>query len=197
MRVWERRVRLLDTWRVFPERREERRRERGSTVDMSEEAPPAELLELLNQAIARELQVSIQYMLQHAIGTSRAASASGKTQAAKQSKFLGSHFPYWLPGDRLKKVAITEMRHAESIAERVVSLGGEPLAQPDAIDLGKTTIEMLRNDRRLEQEAVELYGKIIQVAESVGDDVTMKLFQRILSDEEGHYRLFSELLGEA
>lgn len=164
---------------------------------MREEAPPAELLELLNQALARELQVSIQYMLQHAIGTGQAAAALGKTQAAKQAKFLGSHFPYWLPGDRLKKVAITEMRHAESIAERVVSLGGEPATQPEVIELGKTTIEMLRNDRRLEQEAVELYGTIVQVAEVVGDDVTMKLFQRILSDEEEHHRIFSELLGEA
>ncbi len=164
---------------------------------MREEVPPTELLELLNQAIARELQVSIQYMLQHAIGTGQAGAASGKTQAAKQSKFLGSHFPYWLPGDRLKKIAITEMRHAESIAERVVSLGAEPATQPDAIELGKTTIEMLRTDRRLEQEAVQLYGRIIKVAESVGDDVTMKLFQRILSDEEEHHRIFSELLGKA
>lgn len=164
---------------------------------MSEEATPAGLLELMNQAIARELQVSIQYMFQHAIGTGQATAASGKTQAAKQSKFLGSHFPYWLPGDRLKKVAVTEMRHAESIAERVVSLGGQPVTQPDAIELGSTTLEMLTKDKQLEREAIELYGKIIQVAEAVGDEVTEKLFQRILSDEEGHHRLFSELLEEA
>ena len=163
---------------------------------MSEEAPPAELLELLNQAIARELQVSIQYMLQHAIGTGQAAAAPGKTQAAKQSKFLGSHFPYWLPGDRLKKIAITEMRHAESVAERVVTLGGEPATQPETIELGTTALEMLRKDQQLEREAIELYGKIIQVAEAAGDEVTAKLFQRILSDEEGHHRVFSELLGD-
>ncbi|MHB9150869.1 MAG: ferritin-like domain-containing protein [Thermoleophilia bacterium] len=164
---------------------------------MRDEAPTAELLELLNQAIARELQVSIQYMFQHAIGTGREAAVPGKTPEAKQSRFVGSHAPYWLPGARLKKIAITEMRHAEAIAERVVSLGGEPTTQPDTIELGTTMLEMLTKDRQLEREAIELYGKIIQVAEAVGDEVTEKLFRRILSDEEGHHRLFSDLLGEA
>ena len=77
---------------------------------------------LLNTAIARELQVSIQYMFQHAIGAGQDLSVSGKTQSAKRSKFVASHAAYWMPGATLKKIAIAEMRHAEAIAERVVHL---------------------------------------------------------------------------
>jgi len=163
---------------------------------MENERASSELLNLLNKAIARELQVSIQYMFQHSIGASQWATVSGKTPFAKQSKFVASHSPIWLPGSSLKKVAIAEMRHAEAIAERVVLLGGEPATQPDTITLGETVQEMLENDREQERGAIQLYRQIINLAESEHDDVTKSLFQHILSDEEEHHRVFSNLLGE-
>jgi bacterioferritin len=163
---------------------------------MKNEATSSDLVNLLNKAIARELQVSIQYMFQHAIGAGQEAVASGKTLAAKQNKFIASH-SFWLPGASLKKIAIAEMRHAEAIAERVVLLGGEPTTQPDAITIGNTAQAMLEDDRQQERGAIELYGQIIDVAGQQRDDVTKALFQQILSDEEKHHRVFSELLGEA
>jgi bacterioferritin len=162
---------------------------------MKREAVSTELLNLLNQAVARELQVCIQYMLQHAIGAGQASAVSGRTPSAEQSKFVASHAPVWLPGSSLKKIAITEMRHAEAIAERVTLLGEEPTTQPDAVTIGKTTVEMLENDREQERGAIELYRQIINLAGKEHDDVTMSLFQRILSDEEKHHRAFSDLLG--
>ncbi|MEM3615729.1 MAG: ferritin-like domain-containing protein, partial [Candidatus Methanomethylicia archaeon] len=64
-----------------------------------------ELLELLNEAVASEMQVSIQYMWQH-------VQWSGiKGLAVK---------------DTLKSIAIQEMKHAERIAERLFYLGGKP-----------------------------------------------------------------------
>jgi bacterioferritin len=155
----------------------------------------SELLILLNQALARELQVSIQYMLQHAIGASHGPPVSGTPQFIKQSKFVASHAMVFLPGASLKKIAITEMRHAEAIAERIVLLGGEPTTQPDAITLDKTTQEMLENDREQERDAIELYRHIIEFAGKEHDDVTMHMFERILADEEKHHRMFSDLLG--
>ena len=161
---------------------------------MKNEATSSELLDLLNSAIAGELQVSIQYMLQHAIGAGQESAVSGKTPRSEQSKFVASHSPVWLPGASLKKIAITEMTHAEAIAERVVLLGGEPTTQPEAITIGKTTREMLENDREQERRAIELYRQIIGVAAKEHDDITTKLFQQILSDEEKHHRVFSDLL---
>jgi bacterioferritin len=162
---------------------------------MENERSSSKLLNLLNKAIARELQVSIQYMIQHSIGASREASAPGKTLSAKRHKFVASHSPVWLPGSTLKKIAITEMRHAEAIVERVAVLGGEPTTQPDPIAIGETIEQMLEIDKEQEREAIQLYGQIIDLAESEHDDVTNNLFRQILSDEEEHHRVFSNLLG--
>ena len=119
-------------------------------------------------------------MFQHSVGASQGSAVSGKAPSVKQSKFVASHSPFWLPGSSLKKTAITEMRHAEAIAERIVLLGGEPTTQPEAITINKTTKEMLENDREQEREAIELYGYIIDVAGKENDDITMNLFQKIL-----------------
>jgi bacterioferritin len=151
------------------------------------------LVQLLNQAIARELQVSIQYMFQHSLGAGLEPAGSGK-QAAKQLNFVATKRPYWLPGNSLKKIAITEMRHAETIAERVVLLGGEPTTQPDPITLGETVEGMLALDRKQEQGAIRLYEQIIQVAEGQGEDATASLFRRILQDETQHHQTFADLL---
>ena len=164
---------------------------------MDNQGKGGDLLDLLNQAVARELQVCIQYMFQHSIGTSPSLAVSGKTPAGKQSKFVTSHSPIWLPGAALRKIGITEMKHAEAIAERIVVLGGEPTTQPDPVIIGNTVKTMLENDREQERGAIELYRHIMEVADREGDLTTKALFQRILSDEETHYRVFSEVLDVA
>ena len=135
-------------------------------------------------------------MLQHAIGAGRGLAVSISTPPDRQSKFIASHALYFLPGWRLKKIAITEMRHAEAIAERVVLLGGEPTTQPEVITIGDSTKEMLENDRAQEQMAIDLYTHILGVAQRESDQTTVRLFQKILSDEQEHHRAFSDLLGE-
>lgn len=161
---------------------------------MADEAVTSDLIGLLNEALARELQVSVQYMLQHATEAGRMDKPTGKTLAAKQSKFVASHSYYMLPGVTLKKIAITEMRHAEAISERVVALGGRPTTQPAPIVTGETVMGMLEDDREQERGAIALYTRIIGKAEKAGDAETAGLFRRILTDEEGHHRVFNALL---
>jgi bacterioferritin len=161
---------------------------------MVDEEDSSKLLALLNKAIAREMQVSIQYMLQHSILNVKASDKSGKTSSDKQEKFIGTHFPFWLPGISLKKIAIAEMRHAEVITERLVSLGGEPTTEPNPITLGNSSKEILEINKDAERSAIGLYKSIITVAERENDEETKKLFERILADEEGHFKTFSELL---
>lgn len=163
---------------------------------MKVETSLVDLPYLLKEAMARELQVSIQYMLQHATGAGRTVAGSTKPRTSEQSKFVASHSSYWLPGATLKKVAITEMRHAEAIAERLVSLGQEPTTEPALVTLGESITAMLELDKEQERAAIDLYTHIIAVAEEEDDPVTMKLFRRILSDEESHHRLFSDLLAK-
>jgi bacterioferritin len=164
---------------------------------MKNEVVSTERLNLLNQALVRELHVCIQYMLQHGVGAGQALASAGTTPSTAQSKFVASHSSYFLPGATLKKIAIAEMRHAEAIAERITLLGGEPITDPGRVTLGKTTQEMLENDREQERGAIELYGRIVEFASKEHDTVTAKLFQRILSDEEKHHQTFSDLLAKA
>ncbi|MGQ9664454.1 MAG: ferritin-like domain-containing protein [bacterium] len=134
-----------------------------------------ELLDLMNQSIARELQVSIQYMWQHVQWK------GVKGFAVK---------------DELKKISITEMKHAEAIAERLNYLGGKPTTKPERINVGETLKEMLEQDKKDEEGAISLYKKVIELARKEGDETTRKLFRGILADEEEHHDTFTGLLEE-
>ncbi len=135
----------------------------------------SELLDLMNQAIARELQVSIQYMWHHVMWSGL------KAFAVK---------------DELRSVAIVEMKHAEDIAERLFYLGETPTTKPDPIVMATSLKEMLEADLKAEEEAINLYKKILEVARKEGDDTTAHLFRQILADEEDHHDTFESILEE-
>ena len=132
-----------------------------------------QLLGLLNDAIAREMQVSIQYMWQHVVTV-------GVDGEALRDKF--------------EEIAVSEMKHAESIAERLDYLGGVPTTKPSPIKVGDSLKEMLELDAKAEEEAIELYKKIIHVAKDEGDVTTLYMFMEILADEEEHHDFFTTAL---
>ena len=131
------------------------------------------LLELLNKGIARELQVSIQYMWQH-------VQVTGIDGAVVNGIF--------------RQIAIEEMKHAEKLAERLNYLNGVPTIKPDPIFVGGSLIEMLKQNEQNEEEARELYKRGIQVASEEGDFTTRRLLEAILSEEETHIDTFGRLL---
>ncbi len=134
-----------------------------------------EMLDMLNKAIARELQVTIQYMWQHVMWK------GVKGFSVK---------------DELKSIGITEMKHAEEIAERLTYLGGTPTTKPEPIFVGGTLKEMIEHDKKDEEGAIQMYKDLIKMADKEGDEVTKRMFQKILSDEEEHHDTFSGLLEE-
>ena len=164
---------------------------------MESKVPQPNLLSLLNDATAREIQVSMQYMLQHALYSGGGPAIESNLITSTAGKFIASHSPFFFPGDTLKKIAIAEMRHAEAIAERISYLGGESLTQANPFKVGKTVQEILELDKMEEKEAIRLYRQIIGVARDAGDDVTEGLFNRILADEEKHHRIFSDFLSSS
>lgn len=131
------------------------------------------MMKYLNSAIARELQVAIQYMWQH-------VQAIGISGATVEDEFRG--------------IAITEMKHAEKIAERLFYMGGTPTTKPEAITIGGTVKEMLQYDVKAEEEAIAMYKAIIRLAEKEGDDTTQIMFEDILEQEEEHHDAFTKLL---
>jgi bacterioferritin len=132
-----------------------------------------ELKKLLNDAIAREVQVSIQYMWQH-------VQWSGVKAFAINEEF--------------KSIAKQEMGHAEKIAERLFYLGGIPTTKPSPIFVGKTLKEMVAQDVKDEENAIKMYKGIIEKASKEGDVTTAFIFKEILEDEEEHHDFFTTAL---
>ncbi len=133
----------------------------------------AKLLDMLNQAIAREIQVSIQYMWQHV-----------------QWKGI-EHFAVT---DEFKKIAVTEMKHAEKIAERLWYLGEKPTTRPSPIIVGENLKEMIEADIKAELEAISMYKEIMDIAQKEGDVATREIFEEIEEEEEDHHDFFTSLL---
>jgi bacterioferritin len=133
----------------------------------------AKLLDMLNQAIARELQVAIQYMWQH-------VQWKGVEHYAVTEEF--------------KKIAVAEMKHAEKIAERLWYLGGKPTTKPTVINVGDKLEEMLNFDVKAELEAISMYKEIMDIAQKEGDVATREIFEDIEEEEEEHHDFFSSVL---
>jgi len=142
-------------------------------------------IELLNEAVSREIQVSLQYMLQH----------------SKMEKILRKTIPenvlldkttYEVMGKFLKEFAIQEMKHAAAVMERIYYLGGSATTKADKPKIGNTLSEFASNGVQAEKEALELYRRIIEIAGKIGDWETRELFEKIYTEEEKHLIRFQE-----
>ena len=147
--------------------------------------PTSEYFELLNKAVSREIQVSIQYMLQH----------------AKMEKLIRKIIPenilldkttYEAVGKFLREIAIQEMKHAAAIMERIYYLGGSATTKSDKPTIGNSLSEFAKLGVKAEEEALMMYRKIIDAAGNIGDWETRELFEKIYGEEEQHLFKFQE-----
>lgn len=141
---------------------------------MVQKASP-KLTEMMNQAIAGELQAIVQYMWHHIM-------VKGMNSTSLMDVF--------------EDIAIEEMKHAEKIAERLFYFDVNPTTKPNHIATGGTPEQMLQANVKAEEEAITLYKQIIAQAASEKDETTRLLFEEILSDEEKHHDTFTTLLGQ-
>ena len=140
---------------------------------MVQKASP-KLTELMNEAIAGELQAIVQYMWHHIM-------VKGLNSASLMDVF--------------EDIAMDEMKHAEKIAERLFYFDVAPTTKPNPIAKGGTPEQMLKADVKAEEEAITLYKDIIKRAITEKDETTRLLFESILSEEERHHDTFTTLLG--
>ncbi|MGC1453710.1 MAG: ferritin-like domain-containing protein [Nitrospirota bacterium] len=141
---------------------------------MVQKASP-KLTEMMNQAIAGELQAIVQYMWHHIM-----------VKGLNSSSLM----------DVFEDISVEEMKHAEKIAERLFYFDVNPTIKPNPIAVGGTAEQMLKADVKAEEEAITLYKDIIKLAATEGDETTRLLFEEILSQEEGHHDTFTTLLGQ-
>jgi len=133
------------------------------------------LTDMMQKAVAREIQVSVQYMWQHVM-------AKGLESAEIAEAF--------------EEVAISEMKHVEKIAERLFYFDVVPTTKPTPLTIVSSLTEMLEVDAKAEEEAIDLYKQIITQAAAEGDSTTRVLFEQILAEEEAHHDTFTTLLGK-
>jgi len=128
------------------------------------------VIDLLNKGRARELTAITQYMSQH--------------YELEDTDFgkLASKF---------KEIAITEMKHAEKLAERILFLHGEPTSKPDALPKkGQQIPQMLTTNMALEAGAMKMYNEAAMVCAAEKDQISKELFEDLLKDEEDHFNYF-------
>jgi bacterioferritin len=125
----------------------------------------AKVIEQLNKALREELTAINQYFL-HAE--------------------MCENWGYERLSEYIKMQSIGEMKHAESLMERILFLDGSPSMKPLELTVGKNVQEMLQSDLDLEVGAVRDYNIAIQIAVEEKDDGSRNLFVQLLKDEESH-----------
>lgn len=87
-----------------------------------------------------------------------------------------------------KRTAIEEMIHVETLAERILFLGGD-VEMKAAGDIKKVTNveEMLKMARAMEEQSAMDYNHWANECSTNADSVSKKLFEQLVVDEERHY----------
>tara|TARA_B100000749_G_scaffold272670_1_gene254794 strand:- start:124 stop:609 length:486 start_codon:yes stop_codon:yes gene_type:complete len=124
------------------------------------------VIERLNEALFLELGAVNQYWLHY-----RLTKDWGLTKLAEKER----------------AESIEEMHHADKLIDRIIFLEGHPNLQTVApLRIGQTVKEVLESDLAGEYEARNSYKESRDICHEAGDYVSMKLFEELMIDEEGH-----------
>ena len=124
------------------------------------------VIERLNEALFLELGAVNQYWLHY-----RLLEDWGYLKLAKKER----------------AESIEEMQHADRLVARIIFLEGHPNLQTLApLRIGQNVKEVLEADLAGEYDARTSYKKSRDICYEAGDYVSMKLFETLLADEEGH-----------
>lgn len=92
--------------------------------------------------------------------------------------------------------SIDEMKHADSLTDRILFLEGMPNLQDlGALRIGENTKEMLECDLALEHDALPDLREGIRYCDEIKDYVSRDLFNAILESEEEHIDWLETQLG--
>jgi bacterioferritin len=138
------------------------------------------VIKLLNEALATEIVCTLRY---------------------RHNYFVARGLKAKIAAEEFLEHAGQELEHADSIAERIVQLGGEPDLNPQTLTprshaeyrLGKTLEEMIKENLIAERIAIDSYRAIIQYLGD-NDPTTRRLMESILATEEEHADDLADLL---
>ena len=133
-----------------------------------------ELVEALNEDLAREYQAIIAYT----IYSNTLSGAQWMNIAAE-----------------LKLHASEELQHAMIIADQIDYLGGTPTAVPKPVKTSDQAEEMIRFDLDNETETIRNYRRRVQQAEAIGHYALAEQLRKIIAQEQEHQHDLATALG--
>lgn len=125
-----------------------------------------QVLEVLNEVLTAELTAINQYFLH-----------------AKMCE----HWGYGRLAATVRAESIDEMKHADSLTDRILFLGGLPNFQRlSPLRIGETVVEQFESDLQLEYNAISRLNRAVALCVEVGDNGSREVLASILVSEEEH-----------
>lgn len=127
-------------------------------------------IELLNRAVADELHAVHQYMYFH---------------------FHLDDQGYDPLAAIFKRIAIQEMVHVETLAERILFLGDDvKMEVAGEVKPVQDVAAILEMARSMEEQSAKDYNQWANECSANNDAVSKKIFEGLVADEEGHFDIF-------
>lgn len=133
-----------------------------------------ELIDALNQDLAREYQAIIAYTVY--------------SNVLKGAQWMSI-------ANELKLHAAQELQHALTIADQIDYLGGMPTNTPKPVKLSEKPEEMIRFDLDNETETIKNYRQRVRQAEEVGHYALAEALRKIIGQEQEHQHDLATALG--
>ena len=133
-----------------------------------------QLVQLLNEDLAREYQAIIAYTVY-----SQTIKGAAYTDIARE---LAVH-------------AAEELDHAIQIAKQIDYLNGQPVTIPKEVKTSEKAEEMLRFDLENERVTILNYRQRIRQAEFLGEFALSEVLRKIIAQEQEHLTDLADALG--
>lgn len=145
-----------------------------SSVPNKETVTRKELIELLNEDLAREYQAIISYVIY--------------SQVLKGAEYMN------IAGE-LEKHAQEELSHAIILSNQIDYLGGMPVTTPKPVRTSEKAKEMLQFDLENEGETIRNYRVRVRQCEALAEYAMAEQIREILIDEQDHQMALATALG--
>src|SRR5437870_5386770 len=148
---------------------------RPTTRDGARQVTREELINLLNEDLAREYQAIIAYVVY--------------SQVLKGAAYMSI-------AEELELHAKQELQHALIIAKQIDYLGGDPGVTPKPVKTSQRAEDMLRFDLDNENETVRQYRDRVRQCEALGQFAMAEQIRAILVNEQEHQIDVATALGK-
>ncbi len=136
----------------------------------------SELIEALNEDLAREYQAIISYVVY--------------SQVLKGAEYMN------IAGE-LEKHAAQELSHALIISNQIDYLGGMPTVEPKTVRTSEKATQMLQFDLENETETIRNYQERVRQCEALAEYAMGEQIREILIDEQDHQIALATALGKS